>query len=95
MKQAVATTTFNGSLSLEYNSDYTYASSAWNDNPAPTDDGYNNQNIGSGTSHFVTEGLSAEYKEDNATHGILLQLKSCQLHLTIAILTKTTTAMIH
>ncbi|HQS72247.1 MAG TPA: hypothetical protein PLH07_04045 [Sulfurovum sp.] len=62
-----STTTFNGSLSLEYNSDYTYAYNEWNDNPVQRDDGSNDQYLGSGTSHVVTEGLSAEYKEDNAT----------------------------
>jgi len=64
------TETFNGSVSLEYNTDYTYTSSSFNDNPTPQDDGTSSEDTGAGTVRFVSEGLSVEYKEDNITAGL-------------------------
>lgn len=58
------TYTFNGSLSLEYNDEYTYSSEYWNDDPQPSDEGYYYDSNSSGTSHWVTNGISVEYTEN-------------------------------
>lgn len=62
--EASSTYAFNGSLSLEYNSDYTYSYDYWNDDPQPLDSGSSSVSKSSGISHWVTNGISVEYTEN-------------------------------
>jgi len=61
------TETFNGAVTLEYNSDYSNTSSSFNDNPTPQDDGTRDEDTDAGSTRFVSEGLSVECKDDNTT----------------------------
>jgi hypothetical protein len=54
---------FNGDASLEYNAEYSYQRSEWNDEE-PTDSGSSSERKNKGTTHLVTNGLSVKYSEN-------------------------------
>jgi hypothetical protein len=57
------------------NADYTYTYDSWNDDPAPTDYGYDSESTDKGSSTLVTDGISVEVKEDGVVSSLFTSTK--------------------